>query len=80
MAKLDKSERNALPGSDFAGPGRSYPIEDEEHGRKAIQLGARAEHAGTLSAAQYEAIKAKVHARYPSIGGGHSPFQLRKRR
>lgn len=31
MAKLDAKERNALPKSEFAGPDRSYPIEDRAH-------------------------------------------------
>jgi hypothetical protein len=31
MSKLTTAERNALPASDFAGPGRSYPVEDKAH-------------------------------------------------
>ena len=31
MAKLDTAERKKLPTGDFAGPGRSYPIEDKAH-------------------------------------------------
>jgi len=73
MAKLSKSERDSLPKSDFAGPGRSYPIEDKEHGRKAIQLGAKAVKAGTLSSSEYSHIKSEVHSKYKDIGvHGHS--------
>lgn len=35
MAKLTTKERNALPDSDFAGPHRSYPIEDAGHAKAA---------------------------------------------
>lgn len=58
MSKLTKSEREAAP---HAGPGDSYPIPDEEHGRKAVQM---AKHAGPQEA---KSIRRKVHARYPDI-------------
>lgn len=35
MAKLTSKERNKLPNSAFAGPGRSYPVEDAAHARDA---------------------------------------------
>ncbi len=35
MAKLTAAERNALPASDFAGPNRSYPINDKSHAANA---------------------------------------------
>lgn len=35
MAKLTTKARKALPSSDFAGPGRSYPVEDKAHARNA---------------------------------------------
>ena len=31
MAKLTAKQRRALPVSDFAGPNRSFPIEDRTH-------------------------------------------------
>lgn len=36
MAKLNAKKRNALPSKDFAGKGRSYPIEDAGHAKAAI--------------------------------------------
>lgn len=36
MAKLTASARRALPASDFAGPGRSFPIPDKGHARAAL--------------------------------------------
>ena len=62
MAKLTSKERNALPDSDFAGPGRSYPIEDASHARNALARGAQ--HA---SPALQSKIKAKVKSRFPGI-------------
>lgn len=35
VAKLTSKERSKLPASDFAGPGRSYPVEDKAHARAA---------------------------------------------
>jgi hypothetical protein len=35
MAKLTTAERNALPAKDFAGPHRSYPINDTSHAKNA---------------------------------------------
>lgn len=36
MAKLTAKGRNALPAKAFAGPDRSYPIEDKNHARNAL--------------------------------------------
>lgn len=35
MAKLNAKERNALPETEFALPGRRYPIEDKGHAEAA---------------------------------------------
>jgi hypothetical protein len=35
MAKLTAKARKAIPTSKFAGPGRSYPVEDKAHARNA---------------------------------------------
>lgn len=60
MSKLHAKERNALPAGEFAGPDRSYPIEDKNHARNAL---ARA------SGKPVEArISAAVHRKYPDIG------------
>ncbi len=62
MSKLHAKERNALPETAFAGPDRSYPINDENHARNAL---ARA------SGKPVEArIKAAVHRKYPDIEEG----------
>ena len=56
MAKLTTARRNKLPTSDFALPGRRYPIEDKAHARDAKARASQAAHAGRLSANE----KAKV--------------------
>jgi len=38
MAKMSKSTRSALPISAFAGPHRSFPVNDKAHARAAIML------------------------------------------
>lgn len=35
MAKLTTAERNALPNREFAGPDRSYPVQDRSHAANA---------------------------------------------
>lgn len=68
MAKLKASTRNALPSKEFALPGRRYPIEDASHARNALS---RVSQHGTP--AEKSTVRAKVHAKYPSIGrkSGH---------
>ena len=62
MAKLSTKARKHLPGSAFAGPDRSYPIEDKSHARNA--LARAAQHASPELQAK---IKAKVRRKFPSI-------------
>ena len=71
MAKLTAKTRQSLPKSDFARPGKgegkkgagsgSYPIPDASHARNAL-----ARSSGKPIAA---AVRAKVHAKFPGIGG-----------
>jgi len=62
MAKLTAKRRNALPKNDFAGPDRSYPVEDKSHARNAL---ARASQFGTSNLKAK--VRAKVHRKYPDI-------------
>lgn len=65
MAKLSSKARKALPNSAFAGPGRSYPINDPSHARNALSRVA-----GNAGPALQSKIKAKVASRYPGIAVG----------
>ena len=60
MATLKAVVRNALPAKVFAGPGRSFPINDTSHARAAISGATRSQHAGNISANEAAAIKAKA--------------------
>lgn len=62
MARLSTAARNALPDSAFAGPGRTYPVNDASHARNAL---ARAsQHAGPALKAK---IGRKVGRKFPTI-------------
>ena len=61
MAKLTGKERKDLPASDFAGPHRSFPVNDKNHARNAL---ARASQFHPELKAK---IRAKVHRKFPDI-------------
>lgn len=63
MAKLTTAARNALPNSAFAGPNRSYPVNDPSHARNALS---RVSQFG--SSALKSKVRAKVHKKFSSIG------------
>ncbi len=66
MAKLTAAARKKISGKNFAGPDRSYPIEDASHARNAL---ARVSQHG--SPELKAKVRAKVHAKYPDIGKSH---------
>lgn len=63
MAELTAKARKAIPRTDFALPGRRYPIEDKAHARNALS---RVSANG--SEAEKEAVRREVKRRFPSIG------------
>ena len=62
MTKLTAAKRNAIPPEDFAGPDRSYPINDDSHARNAL---ARVSQHGTP--ALKSSVRAAVKRKYPGI-------------
>lgn len=64
MAKLTAKTRNAIPTKDFAGPDRSFPIENASHARDALARASGKPVAGR--------VRAAVHRKYPSIKLGDS--------
>ncbi len=62
MAKLTTAQRKAIPSKDFAGPDRSYPINDASHARNAL---ARVSQHGTP--ALKSRVRAAVKRKYPGI-------------
>jgi hypothetical protein len=63
MAKLYAADRKKMSKSSFAGPGRSFPINDANHARLAIGGATRSEHAGNISASEADKIKAKARGK-----------------
>ena len=67
MARLTSKDRKGMSKSSFAGPGRSFPIEDKVHARMAISGATRSQRAGNISASTAASIKA--NARNKLSGG-----------
>lgn len=73
LAKLTTAARNKISSSNFALPGRRYPIEDKSHARNAL---ARVAQHGTP--AEKAKVRAAVHHKYPSIGKVDGKFARKK--
>lgn len=63
MSTLSAKGRKHVKGSNFALPGRRYPIHDIKHARNAI---ARVHQYG--SASEIKRVETAVHKKFPSIG------------
>lgn len=61
MAKLTTKRRESLPKRDFAGPDRSYPIENRSHAANAKARADEQYEAGRISGSQYERIIEKAN-------------------
>ena len=61
--KLTAAKRKAMPKAQFAGPGKSFPVNDPTHARLAISGATRSERAGNISPATATKIKAKARAK-----------------
>ena len=61
MAKLTSKARNALPTSKFAGPGRSYPVEDRSHAANAKARARQQLDRGNLSEGEYKHIVGRAN-------------------
>jgi hypothetical protein len=61
-----------MPSKEFAGPGRSFPVNDKTHQRFAISGATRSEDAGNISASEADAIKAKARAKLDGKGSDPS--------
>jgi hypothetical protein len=72
MAELTAKARNALPTQAFAGPGRSFPIENAAHASAALRLVGRAEAAGHITAEEAAHIRARAHAKLQEANGGYA--------
>lgn len=61
MAKLSSAARKALPKSEFAGPGRSYPVPDRAHAANAKARATQMVAKGKLSPSTAAKIRAKAN-------------------
>lgn len=61
MSKLTSKSRNKLPKSDFAGPDRSYPVNDKAHAINAKARATQMEEKGKLSSSSKAKIDAKAN-------------------
>lgn len=61
MSKLTSKDRNSLPAKDFAGPGRSYPVEDKSHAADAKARATQAVKAGRMSKSEEARIDEKAN-------------------
>lgn len=74
MAVLTTEARKALPKKSFALPAKreggkgGYPVPDKAHARNALS---RVSQFGSSS--EKAAVRAKVHAKFPAIGGMDKP-------
>ena len=62
MAKLSSQARKKLPASEFAGAGRSFPVNDRSHAANAKARASQAVKAGRMSASQKARIDSKANA------------------
>lgn len=63
MSTLTPEKRKMMAKHLFAGPGKSFPINDKNHARLAISGATRSEHAGNISSSEEASIKAKARAK-----------------
>jgi hypothetical protein len=61
MATLTTKQRKALPKSEFAGPGKSYPIPDKSHAANAKARASQMVKAGKLAKSAQAKINAKAN-------------------
>ena len=62
---LSKAARSKLPARDFAGPGRSYPVENKAHARAAMmdsKDAPKSERAGTRACSKASRISVRPRA------------------
>ena len=59
MAKLTVQARNGLDDSQFAGPGRTFPVPDKKHARAAIMLSKYAPDPAAVKAKAERVLKGK---------------------
>jgi hypothetical protein len=62
MARLTAEDRKKLHPSDFAGPGRSFPIPDKDHAEAALIDVGRALKHGSINSAEAAKIRSRARS------------------
>lgn len=68
MTKLTAGKRAKMPAKSFAGPNKSFPVNDPTHQRLAISGATRAYNAGNISKGTEQRIKSKARGLLGKIG------------
>ena len=63
MARLTTEQRKSMSPSEYALPGKRFPLNDKTHEEKAIQLAPTSLHAGNISKAQEQEVIRKANAK-----------------
>jgi hypothetical protein len=66
--KLTSGKRKSMPKSQFAGPGKSFPVNDKTHQRMAISGATRSYNVGNISKSTETRIKSKARGLLGGIG------------
>ena len=61
MSELTIEQRKKLPKTEFAGPGKSYPVPDRTHAANAKARAKQSLNRGILSRSAYDKIVAKAN-------------------
>ena len=80
--KLTTKKRNSLPDSAFAGPGRSFPVNDKSHARNALARASQAVNEGRMSPSTEAHIRSKaenvLHSGHFKAGEAHADSPRKK--
>lgn len=63
MAKLTAAGRKSIPSEEFAGPDRSFPVEDKDHAEAALADASKAEAAGSITPEEEAVVRRKAEAK-----------------
>jgi hypothetical protein len=77
VAKLTTKARKDLPAGKFAGPDRSYPVENKSHARDAKARASEEEHKGRISPGEEKRIDAKANKVLGKGRESHRPDKSR---
>jgi hypothetical protein len=75
MAKLTTAKRKKIPADKFAGPGKSYPVEDKAHAGNAKARATQMNNEGKLS----DSAKAKIDAKADKVLAKGKPKASKKK-